>query len=328
VADSLILLAGMVVLVLSGEGLVRGATGLAQSYRVSPLAIGLTVVALGTSAPELAVNVSAALSGSTSISFGNVIGSNLANMGLVVGVIALIRPVAIQTSVVRREIPMMLLATGVALVLGADVWLAAPPNIYTRGDALALLLLFCVFLYYVLADVRSQRGVDSYLEEVVQSTTRLQRSLRIPMGPVILIAVGVIGLVVGAELTVTGATGLATALGVSDTLIGLTLVAVGTSLPELTASVVAALRGHTDLAVGNVVGSNILNLCLVLGATGTLAPIPVPDGGIVDLIAATLFSLLLLGVCTTYRHQIMRGEGVLLLAGYLLYIGQRVLFWA
>lgn len=324
--DSLVLLAGMSVLVLSGEGLVRGASGLARSFGVSPLAIGLTVVALGTSAPELAVNVSAALADRTSISFGNIIGSNLANMGLVVGAIALIRPVAIETSVVRREIPMMLLATGVAIVLGGDVWLAAPPNVYSRGDSLALLLLFCVFLYYVLADVRSQRDSDRYLGDLAETSTNIGRS-RIPLGSAGMVAVGAVGLVIGAQWTVDGATGLARALGVSDTLIGLTIVAVGTSLPELTASVMAALRGHTDLAVGNVVGSNILNLCLVLGVTGVLRPIPVPEGGMIDLFAVAIFSLLLLGVCTTYRHQIMRGEGVLLLLGYLLYVGQRALFW-
>jgi cation:H+ antiporter len=316
----------MSVLVLSGEGLVRGASGLARSFGVSPLAIGLTVVALGTSAPELAVNVSAALADRTSISFGNIIGSNLANMGLVVGAIALIRPVAIETSVVRREIPMMLLATGVAIVLGGDVWLAAPPNVYSRGDSLALLLLFCVFLYYVLADVRSQRDSDRYLGDLAETSTNIGRT-RIPLGSAGMVAVGAVGLVIGAQWTVDGATGLARALGVSDTLIGLTIVAVGTSLPELTASVMAALRGHTDLAVGNVVGSNILNLCLVLGVTGVLRPIPVPEGGMIDLFAVAIFSLLLLGVCTTYRHQIMRGEGVLLLLGYLLYVGQRALFW-
>jgi len=326
VPDSLVLLAGMAVLVLSGEGLVRGASGLARSYGVSPLAIGLTVVALGTSAPELAVNVSAALADRTSISFGNIIGSNLANMGLVVGAIALIRPVVIETSVVRREIPMMLLATGVTLVLGADVWLAAAPNVYSRGDSLALLLLFCVFLYYVLADVRSQRDSDRYLGDLAETNTNIGRT-PIPLGSGMMVVVGAIGLVIGAQWTVSGATGLARELGVSDTLIGLTIVAVGTSLPELTASVMAALRGHTDLAVGNVVGSNILNLCLVLGVTGVIRPIPVPEGGMIDLFAVALFSMLLLGVCTTYRYQIMRGEGVLLLVGYLLYIGQRALFW-
>ena len=325
-ADTLVLLAGMAVLVLGGEGIVRGASGLAQSYGVSPLAIGLTVVALGTSAPELAVNVSAALAGSTSISFGNIVGSNLANMGLVVGAIALIRPVAIETSVVRREIPMMLLATGVVLVLGADTWLADPPNVYSRGDSTALLLLFCVFVYYVLADVRSQRNSDRYLADLAETSTHLGRS-RIPVRSALLIAAGAVGLVIGAQLTVKGATGVAVALGVSDTLIALTIVAIGTSLPELTASVVAALRGQTDLAVGNVVGSNILNFCLVLGATGVLRPIPVPEGGVVDLLAVSLFSLVLLGVCTTYRHQIMRSEGLLLMVGYLLYVGQRALLW-
>ena len=325
--DALVLLAGMAVLVLGGEGLVRGASDLAQTYGVSPLAIGLTVVALGTSAPELAVNVSAALADRTGISFGNIMGSNLANMGLVVGVIALIRPVAIETSVVRREIPMMLLATGVALVLGADVWLANGPNIYSRGDALAMLLLFLVFVYYVLSDVRSQRDSDRYLEDLAETSTRIGPP-GIPIRSVLLIVVGAIGLVIGAKFTVDGATGMARALGVSEALIGLTLVAVGTSLPELTASAMAALRGHTDLAIGNVVGSNILNLCLVLGVTGVLRPIPVPEGGILDLVAVSIFSVLLLGVCTTYKQQIMRGEGVLLVVGYLLYIGQRALFWS
>jgi cation:H+ antiporter len=305
---------------------VRGATTLARSAGVSPLAIGLTVVALGTSAPELAVNLSAALRGSTAISFGNVIGSNLANMGLVVGAVAVLHPLAIETVVVRREIPMMLLATGVAIALGLDTLLNGAPDAYSRGDSLVLLMVFLVFIYYVSGDIRAQRE-DRYVKHV-EGRAPAGRESRRSLVALAWVALGVAALVWGARLTVGGATGMARSLGVSEALIGLTLVAVGTSLPELTASMVAALRGHTDLAVGNVVGSNVLNLLLVLGLTGLVHPIPIPSGGDADLVVAGAFSVLLLRVATTYGHRIVRWEGALLLAGYLGYVVFRVLFFA
>jgi cation:H+ antiporter len=316
---------GVVILLAGGESLVRGASALARHLGVSPLAVGLTVVALGTSSPELAVNLSAALRGNTAISFGNVLGSNLANLGLVIGSIALLQPLRIETVVVRREIPMMLLATGVAMVLGLDSLLNGPPDVYTRGDCLALLLVFCVFVYYITGDIRAQRH-DRYLEHVaVRGGAKRQSSRWAPQ--LALVAVGVVGLVAGASLTVQGATGLARSWGISDALIGLTLVAVGTSLPELAASLVAAFRGEVDLAVGNVVGSNVLNLLLVLGLTGTVQPIPVPEGGGGDLMVCAVFSVLLLAVSSTYGGRIVRWEGGLLLVGYLVYVVQRVAFF-
>lgn len=320
--DLLLFLVGVAVLVAGGEALVRGASTLATSLGVSPLAVGLTVVALGTSAPELAVNLSAALRGSTDISFGNIIGSNLANLGLVIGSLALLRPLTIETVVVRREIPMMLLATGVAIALGLDTLLNGPPDLYSRGDSLVLLLVFFVFVYYVSGDIRTQRG-DRYLVEVAERAPDPEATRR-ALRRVGAVALGVLGLVLGAELTVRGATGLARAFGVSEALIGLTLVAVGTSLPELTASLMAALRGHTDLAVGNVVGSNILNLLLILGLTGLVHPIGIPRMGAVDLAVAGVLSLVLLRVASTYGNRIVRWEGALLLLGYLFYVAQRV----
>ena len=327
--DPVTFLMGVLVLLAGGELLVRAASNLASALGVSPLAVGLTVVALGTSAPELAVNLSAALGGQTAISFGNVVGSNLANLGLVVGITALLYPLEIHNVVVRREIPMMLLATGVAMGLGLEIWLGVPPDLYSRGDCIVLLLVFCVFVYYITADLQGRQSPERYLGPAQPSGRRDRASgaARFPWLQLLWILVGVALLVAGAKLTVAGATGMALALGVSDALIGLTLVAVGTSLPELAASLVAAFRGKADLAVGNVVGSNILNLLLVLGITGVVEPIPVPEGGEVDLLACGLFSVLLLGVSSTYGGRIVRWEGALLLVGYLAFLVQRVAFF-
>lgn len=316
----LLLVVGLVILVVGGDVLVRGASSIARSLGVSPVVIGLTVVAFGTSAPELAVNISAAVDGAPDLSFGNIIGSNIANIGLIVGLTAIMRPLLIHKSIVTREIPMMLLASAMAFINAYDMWLDGTPNIYSRNDGIILMLIFGVFMYYTVSDVLRQRAEkpDAVMEEfgdVAESE---------PSYPVwksvLFILVGLVGLVGGGKLTVYSATVIAEAMGVPPVIIGLILVAVGTSLPELATSVIATLKGQTDIAVGNVVGSNIFNLLLVQGVSSTIAPTPIPHGGHFDLLAMVLLSVILFPLAITHQRRIVRIEGVLLLLFYVCYV--------
>jgi cation:H+ antiporter len=315
-ADLLWLVLGLSLLMAGGEAVVRGATGLARDLGVSPLVIGLTVVAFGTSAPELAVNVIAAWEGMSEISFGNIFGSNMANIGLIVGCTAILRPILITGVVIAREIPMMLLATATAIVMAFDRVLRGEPDRIGRGDGIILLLLFLVFLYYTIGDFVRQRAdkeTSDAIDETLAVGGGMKRHIAFTVG-------GLAALIWGADVTVDAATDVAHALGVPQVIIGLTIVAVGTSLPELVASVVATMRGHAELAIGNVVGSNIFNLLLVAGLTSVIRPIGVPAGGHLDLIVVALLSLVLFLVSATANRQIIRGEAVLLLSTYMIYI--------
>lgn len=317
-ADLVWLSFGLALLLFGGESVVRGATSLARVIGVSPLVIGLTVVAFGTSAPELAVNLIAAFQEKGEISFGNIFGSNMANIGLIVGCSALVRPIAIHDIVVERELPMMLLATAAAVVMGFDAFLGLGPDRYARTDGVILLMLFGVFLMYTVGDFvrqRRERG-ESDAEGTPADKEGLGKYLAITL-------IGFAGLVFGADVTIEHAAKIARTIGVSDAIIGLTILAVGTSLPELVASVVATMRGHTELAIGNVVGSNIFNLLLVMGVTAFVRPVPVPGGGHIDLAVVALLSIVLFFVSYTNDRKIIRGEAGLLLIGYLGYIGWR-----
>jgi len=314
--DLLWLALGLSLLMLGGETVVRGATGLARLLGVSPLVIGLTVVAFGTSAPELAVNVIAAWEGMGDISFGNIFGSNMANIGLIVGCTALMRPILIRGVVIAREIPMMLLASAAAIVMGFDGALDGGKDQIDRADGILLLLLFLVFLYYTIGDFVRQRAgseANGAIDESLGEDGSLTRHLMFT-------GVGLAALTWGADVTVESAASVARALGVSEVVIGLTILAVGTSLPELVASVVATMRGQAELAIGNVVGSNIFNLLLVAGVTSVVRPIPIPAGGHLDLLVVALLSLMLFGVSATANRRIIRGEALLLLSVYVGYI--------
>jgi len=313
--DIALLLAGLALLMVGGEAVVRGATGLARSLGVSPLVIGLTVVAFGTSAPELAVNVLAAWSDRPGISFGNIMGSNMANIGAIVGATALLRPIVVTGVVIAREIPMMLLATSIAVVMGFDVALGGDVDRYSRTDGLVLLMLFLVFLYYTVGDFVKQRAgnVEGLPTEAPQAETRT-------VFFAVITGVGLAGLLGGAHLTVGAASSVARAFNVPEVVIGLTVLAFGTSLPELVASILATLRGHAELAIGNVVGSNIFNLLLVCGATAVVNPIEVPRGGHLDLVVVALLSLVLFGTSITSQRRIIRGEAAFLLFSYVAYL--------
>lgn len=317
--EILLLALGLAVLLLGGEMVVRGATGLARDVGVSPLTIGLTVVAFGTSTPELAVNVIASSQGAGAIAFGNVIGSNMANIGLIVGCTAVIRPIAATGGVTARELPMLLVATLAAVAMGFDVQVrGAKQNAYDTVDGLLLLMFFLLFLWYTVGDFVRQRADNGRAVPVVLT--------REPRGGVwkhvLLTLFGLAALIGGADVTVDAAVHVARDLGVPEDVIGLTVLAVGTSLPELVASLVATLRGHVGLAIGNVVGSNIFNLLLVLGVATLVGPVPVPPGGRGDLLVMALLSLILFAVSLTDNRRIIRSEAVVLL---LLYFGYLVL---
>ena len=318
VTDVLILVLGLVLLVGGGDALVRGAAALARQMGVSPLIVGLTVVAFGTSAPELAVNVTAAIRDSGELSFGNIVGSNIANVGLVIGATAMVRPLAMHKAVILREIPMMTLASFVTVVMALDATLSGEGLLSNdrlgRGDGLILLLLFGVFCYYTINDALRQRG---------NGNEELGGPRRSTAANVILTVVGFAGLLLGGNLTVTGAADVARGLGMSDAVIGMTIVAGGTSLPELVTSLVSLARRETDLAIGNVVGSNIFNLLFVLGITATIRPVPVPAGGHFDLYVATGLAMVLLPLSINPERHLARWGGVLLFATYVGYIGWR-----
>lgn len=323
IVSIVLLLAGLAMLIVGGDLLVRGATNLARLLGVSELVIGLTVVAFGTSAPELAVNVLAAWEDRGEISFGNIIGSNIANIGLILGVAAMIRPLKIRGQVIRRELPMMLLATAGILVTAADAVLRRDTSVFDFSDGLIMLLLFGVFMYYTVADFLADHSSDVIKEESESflATVKPDGS-RASLALSVLMTLGGLALLAGGgHVTVDRAAHLALALGVPQVIVGLTLVAVGTSLPELVTSVIAARRGQSDLAVGNVVGSNIFNLLLILGVSALVRPIPVPAGGWHDLFWMAGLSVLLVPMVLTTRNRIMRYEGVILLSAYATYLG-------
>ncbi len=323
--NGLLLLAGLGLLLGGGDLLVRGASALAKNLGVSSLVIGLTVVAFGTSAPELSINMLAAFQGNGAISFGNIIGSNIANIALILGVAAIIKPLDIQGSIISREIPMMLLASLAALVMGLDGMLRGQEASFDRADALLLLLLFGVFLYYTLSEVLTTRRHDPFVEQAVEMRPQSHwQSLAANMG---LVIAGLAALVLGGKLTVDSAVHIAEAMQVPKVVIGLTIIAVGTSLPELVTSIMATWRGQTDLAVGNVVGSNIFNLLFITGLSSAVTPIAIPTGGVADLIIMTLLSLILLPLAMSNQKKIVRSEGIFLLVAYVGYIGWRGSFF-
>lgn len=317
----LLLFGGLSALIAGGSLLVSGAAALARSLRVAPVLIGLTVVAFGTSTPELVVNLAAALRGNPDIGFGNVIGSNIANIGFLLAITVAVIPLTVHRSLVIREIPMMILACLAALVLAGGAFFGeAPAGYFARGDGLMLLLLFAVFLYYTVGEALQQRDQDPGIGAPgdAGAAGRQEESRR--WGQVARIAVGLAALILGGEMTVRGAVGLASGLGVSEVVVGLTVIAVGTSLPELATTVIAARRGEGDLAVGNIVGSNIYNLLFIWGVSVVIEPGPVPPGGGIDLVVMTGFSLMLLPLVLT-QNRLTRLEGVFLLAAYAGYLG-------
>jgi cation:H+ antiporter len=308
-----LLLVGLVLLVKGADWLVDGASVLAKKKNISDLAIGLTIVAFGTSAPELVVNVVAASGNYPDIVFGNIIGSNNFNLFAILGIAGIITPLAVQSSTVWKEIPFSFLAA-VLLFLLANNYFLSEPALLSRYDAGILLIFFVAFLYYVTTQLKSDPTVEK-IENKDYSNLKIW----------LLILAGLAGLVGGGKLVVDNAVEMAQTLGVSEKIIGLTIVAAGTSLPELATSVVAALKKNADIAIGNIVGSNIFNLLFILGVSGMVRPLtysPAFNTDIYLLLAGTLF--LFLAMFTGKRHSLGRVESMILLAVYLAYTGYLV----
>ena len=316
----LVLAAALAALVLGAVALVRGAAALARHWGVPDLLVGMTLVAFGTSLPELALNVTAAARGAADVAFGNVVGSNIANVGLILGAAALLRPLQVHAGLVVREIPMMILASAAALVIGIDLGRDGAARALDRSDGLVLLLFFAVFLYYTMAELVRGREPDSFVAEATEVASHVRR--RSLLRAVVFCAGGLVLMVAGGRAAVGAAVDLAAGLGVPTAVVALTLVAVGTSLPELSTSLVATFRGQHDLAVGNVVGSNIFNLLFILGVTAVTHPVSVPARGFIDLAVMTGLAVLLLPMALT-RYRIARAEGAVLLAAFVVYVAWR-----
>lgn len=309
----LLLLGGFGALYFGADWMVRGAARLQASLGLSPIVIGLTVVSLGTSAPELVVSLLATLRGSADIAVGNVLGSNLANMGLILGSAALVRPLLVAERVVKREIPIMIVLT---LLIGPMIM----DEQIGRFDGVLLVLFMGVYLAYVLHRGRKANVPISPVYSHLADEMRIQTRKGVRVGAGLLVA-GTLGLVLGGRAIVESAIFLSRGLGISELGIGLTVVAVGTSLPELATSVMAAARKQTDIAVGNVIGSNIFNLAGVLGITGIIKPITVDPGVLwveFPAVVGLSFLVLLLSSSPFNREgfDIQRWEGALLLGSY------------
>lgn len=308
--EIIFLLAGFVLLIKGADWLVGGASAVAKKYNVPDLVIGLTIVAFGTSAPEMVVSVIAAINNLETVSLANVIGSNNFNLFLVMGIAGLIRPLAVKSSTVWREIPFSLLAAVVLFVL-ANSFTRGEAAMLSRFDGVVLLLLFAGFLWYLFRD--AGRGSEpSGIEEAPVPPKK---------GIWLLIAAGLAGLILGGRMVVTNAVSIASVLGMSEKLIGLTIVAGGTSLPELATSVMAAYRKNVDIAVGNVIGSNIFNILLVLGVSSVIRPLGWDTGFNTDMyILAGGTALLFIAMFTGGRKTLDRWEAALLTALYVGYI--------
>lgn len=297
----------MLLLYLGGELLVRGATQLSRAAGLSPLVIGLTVVSLGTSTPELAATLTANLKGAPALAFGNVVGSNIANLGLVLGVAALVRPLEAQARFLRRELPFMICVSLVLLPLISNQWI-------TQVEGVILLCLLLVFLLYVLRSDREEADVQAkFSQEYGGRAASVARAT-------LAVILSVLLLVLGARALVYGAVSFARLFGVTERVIGLTVVAFGTSLPELASSLVAAFRRQGDIVLGNLIGSNIFNILFILGSAAAIRPIAVARADtILDILVMTAISLLVWIFLATHR-RLSRVEGLLLIAVYGIYV--------
>lgn len=315
----LTLLIGIVLVLVGADKLTDGATGLARRFNVTEMVIGLTVVAFGTSLPEFVTSFMSTLKGSSDLSIGNVVGSNIFNALAIIGCAALVCPITISKSTVHKDIPFAILSSLVLMVIMLDSFFdgAGAPDLLSRTDGLVMLGYFCVFMAYTFFMSRSQ-DADSVTSNTSEPVAQMSY-LRI----FLYIILGLAGLVFGGHLFVDAASKIAAAMGISESVIGLTIVAAGTSLPELATSIVAARKGSSAIAIGNVVGSNIFNILFILGLCATISPMPVGNISIVDL-ALLLISILLLWFFSYSKMRVQRWEGVVLLIVYIAYVSYLV----
>jgi cation:H+ antiporter len=311
---SVLIIVGFLLLIFGANWLVIGASVLAKKNNISDLAIGLTIVAFGTSAPELVVNSIASVENHTDIIFGNIIGSNNFNLFVILGIVGLILPISVQSSTVWKEIPISLFAAILLLLLSNNFFFGSS-GILSRIDGFILIFMFALFLTYVYKQLKTEP------QEVETSVSDLSNS---KIGLYILLGLG--GLVLGGKLVVDNAVGIATTMGISEKIIGLTIIAAGTSLPELVTSVVAALKKNSDIAIGNVIGSNIFNIFLIISTSSLINPIEYNTDfnfDILLLIGGTIF--LFITMFTGTRKKLDRWEAALLLFVFIIYTTYQIM---
>ena len=314
IINILFLILGFVILIKGADIFVDGSSSLARNFKLSTMFIGLTIVSFGTSAPEFAVSIQSLLKGSGDIILGNVLGSNILNILLIIGISSLFHPLVVKDNTVKKELPIVLLISSLLIVLITDSLFGLGENSFTRQDGIILLLCFSVFLYYLIALMKNGQNNDN--DEPIKYNKKKSA---------LFIVLGLLGIILGSNLVVDSSSKIATALGVSERMIALTIVALGTSLPELVTSVSATRKGEYDIAIGNVVGSNIFNIGMVLAL-----PIAIFGGisnmtfNIIDLVAM-LFSALLLFLFSIKDRKIGKLNGMALLAVFIVYYSYVVL---
>ncbi|MBQ2695611.1 calcium/sodium antiporter [Candidatus Saccharibacteria bacterium] len=318
VLQILLLIVGFVLLIKGADLLIDGASSTASHFKVSKLLIGLTILAFGTSAPELAVSISSLISGNTDMLIGNVIGSNIINILLLVGIAAIIHPIRVKkNTTVKKELPLLILISAVFIVLLLDMSLAdAETNLITRGDGLICLLFFCIFLYYIINMTRKNHKASATKDKTEVEPPKHKLGISI-----LLIFIGLAGVAGGSELVVSSASNIATSIGISERIIALTVVALGTSLPELVTTISAARKGETELLIGNIVGSNIFNICIVLGLPVAIFGSVTPESFQIIDIAVFMLATIVLWLFARIDQRISRLEGTIMVLIFLAYYG-------
>ena len=307
-----LLLIGFVFLVKGADAFVEGSSSIAKHFHVPSLIIGMTIVAMGTSLPETAVSVTASIAGSNALAVSNAVGSNIFNLMVVIGVCAVLTPVAVQKSSLKIDIPFSIVCALLLLVLGHDRMML------TRVNGLILIVLFAFFILYMIRS--AQHSMNNEDSEFAAEAAEM-KVMSVPKS-LIFIVIGIAGITLGSDWVVDGSKTIASAFGISENLIGLTIVAFGTSLPELMTSIVAARKNEVDMALGNAVGSNIFNILMVLGIASALSPIAFIQENIIDIIILVGFSFIVWLMAWT-KHRLDKIEGlamILLYAGYVVYI--------
>ena len=309
ILNILLLILGFFFLIKGADIFIDGASSTAQNFKVSKMLIGLTIMAFGTSAPEFAISMSALASGSSDMILGNVIGSNILNVLLILGIAAVIHPISIKKNTIRKELPLTMLISTVLVILFLDVFLGnGSINQITRSDAIVILLFLAIFIYYLISLSKHKKE----LNEEEKPKFKLGKSL-------LFVLIGVVGIIIGSNLVVDNASSIASALGISQRIISLTIIAFGTSLPELVTTIVSAKKGEVDLLVGNVIGSNIFNICVVLAIpVAIFGSITTSSFEIIDLIML-IGSAFLLFIFSKSSKKITRLEGTLMLVAFAVY---------
>ncbi|MFU0790495.1 MAG: calcium/sodium antiporter [Virgibacillus proomii] len=307
----LLLIFGFALLIKGADFFVDGSSNIARLLRIPPILIGLTIVAFGTSSPEATVSIIAAMQGTADVSIGNVVGSNIFNLTLVVGLATILFPIKVQNETIRKEIPFTLLASIALLVLISDTFIEEfNINYISRSDGLIFLLFFSVFMYYVIEVALKSRQVS--VKEDVPSDIQWGKNIFITV-------LGLAGIIIGGQMVVDNGKEIAYAWGMSEALVGLTIIAIGTSLPELVTSIAAALKKESEIALGNIVGSNIFNILFVLGVSAVISPLQVNSKVITDIILMIVLTVLLL-IFSRTNYKIGKAEGFILVIGYILYL--------